>query len=452
LSKERWFANSVLLAAAAASVVAGLLAFGTARTFHAGGARQVLLVAGPLCLAAVFLACLRLPLSRRTALAMTVLSLAAAVYLAEGYLRLLPLMRIRLAARRFGIPYDARTQFEVVRDLRKQGDNAYPATFPSWQGMPAVGTDLLPLGGISSVTTVLCNEMGQYVVFRSDEHGFHNPEGIWSSGRFDAAALGDSFTEGACVPTEQNYVELIRREYPATLNLGMVGNGPLIMLAGLKEFLTEARPGIVLWFHMEGNDLTFDLNREKRHTRLTDYLLPGHRQGLLGRQPECDAFLRGVSDKEYAETQAGTMHMSAPGRFWRLWVLRQALGLQVGETGLDVSQVDFPLYRQVLEEAQRATQGWGGKLYFVYLPAESRFHEEKHRRVHTAIRARVLSILEDLKIPLIDLLPPMSRQPDIAEMYAYPGAHYSPAGNRLVAETVLEALHSSASPPGTSFP
>lgn len=408
-------------------------------------ARQILLVGGPFCLGVGFLACLRLPLSRRTALAMTVLSLAAAAYLAEGYLRLLPHMRVRLAARRFGIPYDARTQFDVVRDLRKQGDPAYPATFPAWQGMPAVGTDLLPLGGISSVTTVLCNEMGQYVVFRSDEHGFHNPEGVWSSGRLDVAALGDSFTEGACVPTDQNYVELIRREYPATLNLGMVGNGPLIMLAGLKEFLSEARPGIVLWFHMEENDITFDLNREKRCGRLTDYLLPGHRQGLLERQTECDAFLRGVSDHEYAATQAGTMHMSAPGRFWRLWVLRQALGLQVGETGLDPAQVDFPLFRQILEEAQQITRGWGGRLYFVYLPAESRFHEEKHRRAHDAIRARVLAIVEDLQLPLIDLLPPMSRQPDINEMYAYPGAHYSPAGDRLVAETVLEALHSCAS-------
>lgn len=444
MSKERWFANLVLVAAAAASVGAGFLALGTARAFHAGTVRQVLLVGGPFCLGAAFLACLRLRLGRRTALAMTILSLASAAYLAEGYLRMLPTMRIRLAARRFGIPYDPRTQFEVVRDLRKQGDDAYPATFPSWQGMPAQGTALLPLGGISSVTTVLCNELGQYVVFRSDEHGFHNPEGVWSSGRFDVGALGDSFTEGACVPTEQNFVELIRREYPATLNLGMVGNGPLIMLAGVKEFLAEARPGIILWFHMEGNDLTFDLNREKLHVRLTSYLLPGHRQGLLERQPECDAFLRGVSDREYAATQAGTMHMSAPGRFWRLWVLRQALGLQVGEDGLDPAQVDFPLYRHVLEEAQRTTQGWGGKLFFVYLPAESRFHEEKHRRVHDAIRAQVLSILEDLQIPLIDLLPPMSRQPDIAEMYAYPGAHYSPAGNRLVAETVLQALHSPA--------
>jgi hypothetical protein len=443
VSKERWFADSVLLASAAASVGAGFLALGTARSFHAGMARQVLLVGGAFCLAAAFLACLRLQLSRRTALAMTVLSLVAAAYMAEAWLRRLPVIRKKMAARRFGLPYDGRSQFEVVRDLRKQGDHAYPATFPAWQGLPAQGTDLLPLGGISSVTTVLCNEMGQYVVYRSDEHGFHNPEGIWSSGRFDLAALGDSFTEGACVPTEQNFVELIRREYPATLNLGMVGNGPLLMLAGLKEFLTQARPGIVLWFHMEGNDITFDLNREKRFPRLIGYLQPGHRQGLLDRQAESDSLLREAADQEYAKVQAGTMFMSGPGRFWRLWSLRQALGLQVGETLVDASQVDFALFTQVLDEARKETLGWGGRLYFVYLPAEARFHEEKHRRAYDPIRNRVLSILGDLKIPVIDLLPPMSRQPEIGEMYAYPGMHYSPAGNRLVAQTVLSVIHPS---------
>jgi hypothetical protein len=444
LSKERWFANLVLLAASAASAGAGLMAFGTARSFQVGMGRQALLVVGPLGLSVALLACLRLSLPRRVALAMTLLSVAAAAYLAEAYLRELPSLRVRFAARRFGLPYDARSQFEVVRDLREHGDDAYPAAFPAWQGLPSEATALLPLGGIAGVTTVLCNEMGQYIVYRSDEHGFHNPVGVWTSGRIDVAALGDSFTQGACVPTEQNFVELIRRDHPATLNLGMVGNGPLLMLAGLKEFLTEVRPRIVLWNHDEGNDITFDLNREKGFVRVSDYLVSGHRQGLLERQPECDALLRGLVGREYASTRAGTMHMSKPGRYWRLWSLRQALGLQVGETLLDPARVDFPLFRRILEEARETTRGWGGTLYFVYLPAESRYHEEKHRRAHDSIRSRVLSIVEELQLPLIDLHPAMSWQPDIAEMYAYPGAHYSPAGNRLVAETILETLRSSA--------
>src|SRR5438093_9185982 len=168
---------------------------------------------------------------------MTLISLVAAAYIAETYLRELPFLRLRLAARRFGIPFDARNQFEVVRDLRKMGPDVYPVTFPAWQGLPSQEAAVLPLGGISSVTTVFCNEMGQYIVYRSDEHGFHNPQGIWSSARLDLAVLGDSFAQGACVPTEQNFVELIRREHPSTLKLGMVGNGRRFMLCGRKEWI-----------------------------------------------------------------------------------------------------------------------------------------------------------------------------------------------------------------------
>src|SRR5260221_1960393 len=158
-----------------ASAGAGLLAFGTARSFQVGMARQALLVGGPLCLGAGILICVRLPLPWRVALAMGLLSSVAAAYLAEPYLRELPFLRVRLAARRFGIPFDARSQFEVVRDLRRSEADVYPVTFPAWQGLPSEDAALLPLGGISRVTTVFCNEMGQYVQYRSDEHGFHNP-------------------------------------------------------------------------------------------------------------------------------------------------------------------------------------------------------------------------------------------------------------------------------------
>jgi hypothetical protein len=217
------------------------------------------------------------------------------------------------------------------------------------------------------------------------------------------------------------------------------------MLAGLKEFLTELRPGVVLWVYTEGNDLTFDLNREKRFTRLTDYLLPDHRQGLLEHQSECDAFLRTLTDREYISRETDTMQMSAPGRFWRLWSLRQALGLQVGEVTLDSTRVDLPLFRRILDEARRTTGGWGGRLYFVYLPAEARYHEDRYRREYDWARWQVLSIVEDLQIPLIDLHPPISLHPDISELYSYRGAHFSPAGYRLVAETILQALQTSSS-------
>ena len=78
--------------------------------------------------------------------------------------------------------------------------------------------------------------------------------GIWKSNKLDIAIVGDSFTHGYCVPTNTQFVSLIRKQYPSTLNLGMGGNGPLVELATLREFLPPFKPKIVLWVYFEGND------------------------------------------------------------------------------------------------------------------------------------------------------------------------------------------------------
>ena len=59
---------------------------------------------------------------------------------------------------------------------------------------------------------------------------------------------------------------LVRQHYPATLNLGIAGDGPLMMLATMREYLDEINPKIVLWFYCEDNDLVELLGERK--TRL----------------------------------------------------------------------------------------------------------------------------------------------------------------------------------------
>jgi len=441
--KARWFANLVLLGASFLCVAAGLMALGTARTYNVDSLHRAVFVGGPLLLGAGLLVCLRLPVDFRVGLAMSLLSLVVAAYGAEIYLRLLPAIRIRLAARRFGVPYDGRSRAEVVRDLRAQGKDAWPAMFPAWQGFPHQEGTLLPLGGIANVTTVFCNEMGPYVVYTSDEHGFHNSPGLWASRRIDVAVLGDSFVQGDCVPSDQNFTALIRREHPVTLNLGMRGNGPLLMLAGLREFLADLRPGIVIWVYTEGNDLVLDLDHEKRDPTLMEYLRSGHRQDLLNRQNEIDAFLRGVADREYTAPGSPLQEWRLQ-RFLRLRSVREALGLQM-EASTSISEhPDTGLFRRILEEAQRTTRRWGGELYFVYLPAEERYFENRLRHGFDLSRREVLSIVQDLKMPLVDLDEPISRWPDIPGLYAFRGGHFSPAGNRLVADSILKALPSHA--------
>ena len=217
--------------------------------------------------------------------------------------------------KKFGVEIDTRGGFEVIADLRKRGIDAVPIITPSnhlfvkqpdgsiKSAINIHGTEVIPFGGISNKVTVLCNENGPWVTYESDEHGFHNPKGMWKSGRIDIAALGDSFAQGYCVPSDKNFVALIRRGYPATLNLGMAGNGPLLMLATLKEYLPLLAPKIVLWFYYEGNDLT-DLQTEKKSGILMRYLKDDFNQGLLARQSDVDQALTNEIDREEALERA----------------------------------------------------------------------------------------------------------------------------------------------------
>ena len=84
---------------------------------------------------------------------------------------------------------DVRTRLEVVSAMRARGVKAYPDVFPMVLFAPSSGTtiqsvltsnneEFLPVGGMSTTTTVFCNESGEYIVYESDEHGFHDPRGM----------------------------------------------------------------------------------------------------------------------------------------------------------------------------------------------------------------------------------------------------------------------------------
>lgn len=157
-------------------------------------------------------------------------------------------------AARAGRAFDTRSPWEVTRDLRAAGVRAFPspAVEPfTHVGDPGGGIDVdgatvLPLGGVSGATVVLCNESGAFTVYEADEHGFENPRGLWNSGPIDIGVLGEGTMQGQCVPVDEGPVEVIREEYPRTLNTSYSGDGPLLELATLLEYLVDVRPRLVI--------------------------------------------------------------------------------------------------------------------------------------------------------------------------------------------------------------
>jgi len=363
---------------------------------------------------------------------------------------------------KFGVEIDTRGGFEVLADLRKQGVDAVPIITPSNHlfveqpdgSIKSVinirGSEVVPFGGISNKVTVLCNENGYYVTYESDEHGFNNPRGAWKSSRLDIAALGDSFPQGYCVPPDKNFVALIRQHYPAILNLGIAGDGPLLMLATLKEYLPLYRPKVVLWFYFEGNDLT-DLQIEKRNAILMRYLKDDFNQGLLTRQNDIDQALTHDIERQEALEKANQARreenrISGTLReFIKLTNLREQLSLVYGTDAKELEKLsdlegpNMDLFHEILSQAKSRVSAWGGTLYFVYLPGFARY--DNYYDMASEQRSRVINLLRILDIPLIDIDPAFGAQKDPLSLFPFrePG-HYNEKGHQLVAEEVLKAI------------
>lgn len=369
--------------------------------------------------------------------------------------------QIARLARTFSVEFDTRNKHEVIADLAKQGIDAYPAITarmllqpqPDGSMRSAVsinGAEVLPLGGIANTVTILCNENGEYTIYASDERGFHNPWGSGDAGHSDIVAVGDSFTHGACVRSNENFVALIRMRYPKTLNLGATGSGPLLMLAAIKEYGQLFSPKKVLWFYCEENDLD-DLGVERKSPLLMRYLGGDFHQGLLGRQGDVD---RVLATHVHAIEAAFVDHGEPPrygGNLVRriestlkLYRLRQRFGFAYGDIRPDrideEKEATLALFRRVLLVADESVRAWGGTLYFVYLPEWRRYGKPESANRD---RDRVLKLVRGLALPLIDVHEAFVAHGDPLGLFPFRRLwHYNPEGYRVVAEAVLKLIAS----------
>lgn len=441
----------------------------------------------PASLAVLLFSCLLLRKAYKINLALFLLSLATSLYGVELFLNLFsptllerrPIWVLEGASKQekqkraakiekqFGVRFDTRDRIEVIADLKKRGIDAVPAIIPRYLLLASSnlqlritghttsvikigGEETLPLAGVANRATVMCNETGEWITYRSDEHGFNNPEGIWHLDRIDIVSLGDSFTQGYCLPREKSFMGVIRQRYPATLNLGMAGDGPLYMLATLKEYLSPLKPQIVLWCYFEGDALR-DLQIERKSKLLMQYLNGSFNQGLVSRQNAIDQALLNYIEKEAiketgrAEARKASQLGAKALEIVTMGALRKRLGLSFGETSeekVSLAAIEGPamdLLREILSQAKGRVHGWGGKLYFVYLPSWQRYANRPE--IGAQQRARVLDIVGSLDIPMVDMHPVFAAQDAPLALFPFEDAgHYIAAGHELVGREILKAL------------
>ena len=400
----------------------------------------------------LLLLALRLSAERRAELALAVASAAAVAYGAELTLGRGP----EVVAERLG------ERLRAADAMGGHGARAYPAIEPVrlvWarpedepSSLTVDGAPLLPLAGRARSRLVACEDetQGGWRTYETDEHGFPNPPDLWARAPVSLAAVGDSFTAGSCVPQESSMVAVLRRRFPDAVNLGVAGSGPLLMLAVVREYLPALRPREVLWCHFAGNDL-LDLRREAGHPLLRRYLEDGFGQGLLGRQEAIDHALDDYLDQRLRpQLQRRVPLRRTAADVLELRGLRSRLGLVFADPyAVRPTEEEYALFGAVLERARRTVRTWGGTLRFVYLPAGTpRWHVARtaEAAVTAESRARTLSLVRSLGIPIIDVQAAFTARSDLGSLFACPECHYTVAGYRVAADAILAGLLAYAEP------
>ena len=357
-----------------------------------------------------------------------------------------------IIAKQLGIPYDKRTKLEVFEDLRNSGIEVYPNPHPM-QRQTDSGKIIFNFGGISNITTTFSNESGYYPIIENDEHGFNNPKGLYLKDKVDIMLIGDSFAEGMSVHPNETIGSVLIQLGFSTINIGRAGNGPLIELASLKEYAEPLKPKIVLWqYYM--NDLA-ELEREMESSILKKYLYEDdYSQKLLLRQKEIDNLLINFVQVEWKKEmdkkveRKNKMSISINDKESKMGIpiiieilklskLREMIKLIPVVTNAPKA-THSPIFKDILQKSMQLVSGWGGKMYFVYLPDFARYSAGKKNPDINF----VMQTVTDLGIPIINIHKEIFlSHPDPLSLFPFrQDNHYNAEGYKLIAEIVAKRL------------
>jgi len=179
------------------------------------------------------------------------------------------------------IEYDFRTKKQVLFDQRQKNINSQISVSPAnWLNK---NDSLFPLSSVSNVSTVYCNENGNWIVYNSDRFGFRNNDNKWDNYN-DYILLGDSFTQGGCVNNNENISGLLDVNKISNINLGWGGTSILIQNAILREYIDHIDSNNVILFFYPKNDL-LEYRTEIKDSRLLNYFQNlNYKQGLTSKQ------------------------------------------------------------------------------------------------------------------------------------------------------------------------
>lgn len=374
-------------------------------------------------------------------ISLSLLSIFFSVYFFELFLGIFSTQSTEkeLSVKKYLKGYDNRKIMDVVADFSENKEESFPYIGPllfiNSNGLENENGKIYPLGGIPNVRTVFCNESGSWTVYKSDKHGFNNPQGLYKKNEIDILLIGDSMADGACVKSDEGISSAIRRSGFNLLNISRGGNGPLLELATLKEYGQPFNPKIVLWQFYQ-NDFR-ELEREVTSSILRRYLNDkDFSQNLIFRRNEVEEalrsyFLKSLNKKNESDRRKVKITQNKIFSFIKLQNLRTRIGLTPKAKPL--------IFKKILKDVDEMVSSWGGKLYFVYIPSGHEISNKSSSYANTAI-----SIAKELQIPVINIKNEVTdSHPDPLSLFPLRQSkhHYNSLGYELIAKAIIKKIN-----------
>ena len=383
-------------------------------------------------------------------ISLTIFSLALTIYFIGIFFELnkknISLKKTRAEiAHNLNIYYDDRTYLEVLDDIKQKDIMVFPNIHPTYfiesDGLTFNNKKIYPLGTISQSTTILGNETGEYAISKTDEYGFNNPLGLYDLEDIHVMLIGDSFTEGYSVKTDETIASILRKSNLNTISLGKGGSGPLIELSILKEYAKPYKPKIIIWLYYK-NDLS-ELQLELQSKTLKKYLIEDNfSQNLISRQQEIDKILIDYANLQLKKEREKILEAD---KEYPKFILNRFLNiLKLTELRKKFHQTPEqpfnPLFKEIIFEANKIVSAWGGKFYFVYLPSVQRYSSGKKNPNYD----KIMQAVKDMELSVIDIHEEVfNKYPKPLNLYPFGvGSHYNKEGYKLIGEAIVKRLNS----------
>ena len=298
--------------------------------------------------------------------------------------------------------YEGRTKFQYYSDLKKIDSEVTVTITPSKFNDPE--NNIHFLAGKSNSNTIDCNENGYFSVNKSDRYGFNNPNKEWDKKITNFILLGDSFIHGACVNRPNDIASHLRNiSKKSVLNLGYKANGPLSMLATLKEYMPKNTKN-VLWFYFEGNDLT-DLQSELKISTLKNYYEnASFNQELKFKQKIIDSKISQIIEKsvilEDNITNQAIKNSNKKYKILKFIRLNETKKIIKSFSNRNKKEkIPFLELKKTLKMVKYFTDEMDSNLYFIYLPQFERYSKGISDDKYLLVK----SIVNELSINFIDV-------------------------------------------------